>query len=84
MKGSPGSHNSVGGAEGEVCQILVRRMSGADSHMRRFVNEHGVDGLYVISTETFEVGNEVGVGAVGLEDIVKLEILNFGDIFFSD
>jgi len=84
LKGSPGSDNSVGRTEGKVGQILVRRMSRADSHMRRFIDEHGMNRFDIFSTEALEVRNEVRIGAVGLEDVVKLEILNLGDIFLTN
>ena len=62
----------------------MRRVSGAYTHVGRLIDEHGVDGLDVVSAEALEVGNEVRVGAVCLEDVVELEILNLGDVFFPD
>ena len=51
--------------------------------MRRFIDEHSVHRFDVVSTEAFQVRNKVRVSAVGLQHIVKLEVLNFRDIFLS-
>lgn len=79
----PGGHNIVGGAEREIGQVLMERMPGALTHVRRFVNKHGMDGLDVVSTEAFEVRDQIWIGAIALEDVVKLEILHFCDVLFS-
>ena len=83
LKSGPGCNDVASRSEREIGQILVRRVSGADSHVRRFVYEHGMDRLDVLSTEAFEVWNEVGVGAVSLENVIELEILNLSDVLFS-
>ena len=43
-----------------------------------------MDGLDVVAAEGFEVGDEVGVGAVGLEDVVELEVLDLCDVLLTD
>ncbi len=84
LKGSPGSDYFVGGSEGEVGQILVEGVPGGVAHEGRLIDEHGVDGLDVVAAEAAEVGEEVGVGAVGLQDLVELEVLDLGDVLLPD
>lgn len=50
-------------------------MTRTSSHSWGFVDEHRMDGFDILPAETFQVGDEFGVGAVTLEDLVELEIL---------
>lgn len=55
-------------------------MAGARTHSWRLIDEHGVDGFDIISTEALEVGHKVGVSAVGLQLLIVLEVLDLGDV----
>lgn len=50
-------------------------MARTSSHSWGFVDEHRMHGLDILPAKTFQVGDEFGVGAVALEDLVELEIL---------
>jgi hypothetical protein len=75
LQGCPGGHNPISRAKGEIRKVLVHGMTRTSSHSWGFVDEHGMHGFDILPAETFQVGDEFGVGAVTLEDLVELEIL---------
>lgn len=75
LQGCPGGHNPISRAKGKICKVLVHGMTRTSSHSWGFVDEHRMDGFDILPAETFQVGDEFGVGAVTLEDLVELEIL---------
>ena len=79
LKWCPRRHNIVRRTKREISQILVHWVTRAATHPWWLVYEHRVDRLDVLAAETFEVGDEFGVGAVALENLVELEILELGD-----
>lgn len=83
LQGSPSSHDTIGRPEGEVGQVLMEGVSGAGAHAWRLIDEHSMDRFDVLSAEALEVGNEVWIGAVGLQDIIPLKILDLRDICLS-
>ena len=81
FQSGPGGDDSVGGAKGEVSEVLVKGVPGALAHVGRLVDEHGVHGFDVVAAEAPQVGQQGRIGTEGLQNLVKLEILNLGDVF---
>jgi hypothetical protein len=79
LKRGPSSDDSVGWPEREIGQILMEWVSRARSHIGGLVDKHRVDGLDVLAAEALEVGDEIGIVAVGVKLLVELEILEFSD-----
>lgn len=71
LHGGPGSHNPVGGSEGEVVEVLVERVPGGPgARIRWLVDQHGVDSSDVRPGETLHV-----VKNIRRADILKLRKL---------